>query len=163
MNSICFYSSLLFSRIETWAGLSALNFKSAEQRGKWCVNVNTNTPRALSSTRPRPHTRTQIRLQCLYLYCCSSASSWVIRVWSGGTDRACSWICRTLCSPRLRASLASSARLLMGRRDQVILLIFIYSLKYNSQNSQYWPDMGILPPQCRLHSVELAHFLVGPL
>ncbi len=51
--------------------------------------------------------------QCLYLYCCSSVSSWVILDWSCGTDWACSWIIWTLWSPKLRASLASSARLLM--------------------------------------------------
>lgn len=51
--------------------------------------------------------------QCCYLCWCSSVSSCVILDWSCGTDWACSWISRTLCSPLLRASLASSARLLV--------------------------------------------------
>lgn len=83
--------------------------------------------------------------QSFYLYCCSSVSSWVIRDWSSGTDWACSWMSRTLSSPKLRASLASSARRLIDiiQNDQTALSI-IYPFSCSNLIQLSWKIMSYL-------------------
>lgn len=96
----------------------------------------------------------------LYLNWCSSASSWLILDWSCGTDSACSWIIRTFSSPSLRASLASSARLLMKTQNHPTAFSTCIYSDLSFQLLQ--PDQGVLLPQGRLHPLQLVHFLVSP-
>lgn len=99
----------------------------------WCIRFQLN----------RPHRQMMCKWmhsQSLYLCCCSAASSWEILDWSSGTDWACSWISRTLSSPNLSASLASSARLLMMiiQNHQIDIIWFKHDPVYFRKPPTWW-------------------------